>query len=47
MGQEPWMEISPLLSKKIGLDTGEIVSLSMEETDEWVEPNILGDNLKK
>lgn len=35
-----WIEISPLLSKEIGVDIGEKLSLSMEQTDEWIEPNI-------
>lgn len=35
-----WLEISPLLSKKIGVDIGERVILSMEQTDEWIEPDV-------
>lgn len=41
-----WIEISPLLSKEIAVDIGENISLSIEQTDEWVEPEIPEDIIK-
>ena len=35
-----WIEVNPLLNKKIGGAIGEMASVAMEQTDEWVEPDI-------
>lgn len=35
-----WIEVDPLLYEKIGVEIGEIVSLSIEQTDDWIEPEV-------
>lgn len=35
-----WLEISLQLSKELGVDVGDTLTLSVEATDEWFEPDI-------
>lgn len=35
-----WIEINPSLSKEIGANIGENVSVTIEQTKEWIEPQV-------
>lgn len=38
-----WIEIHPLLNKELGVGIGETVSVRMEQTGQWVEPDVPAD----
>lgn len=35
-----WIEISPLMSEKLGIDIGDTLAISMEQSDQWIEPEV-------
>lgn len=35
-----WLEVSPLLSEKLGVAIGDTLSLNIEAMDEWIQPDI-------
>lgn len=40
-----WLEISADLRKEIGKNMGDVLALRIEQTNEWIEPDIPGDIL--